>query len=186
GVAWPGFAGFTPYSGGIGYSESWGPRQPTWRHAPDVAGYLARIHQLTQAGTNKIDVVVFRQKGYSKTGIGAGWFTANGIPNGWTHSFASEPILSLPSAKVARGRLAPDGPAYKALFVEGDRFQGKESTLTVSAAERILELTRQGLPVVFLGDWSAATVPGVAKEGENERLRSVLGRLFAQPKVKVV
>ncbi|WP_395106800.1 glycosyl hydrolase [Actinomadura sp. SCN-SB] len=186
GVNWPGFAGFTPYNGGIGYAESWGPRQPTWRHVPDVADYFARVHGITQAGKNRIDVAVFRQKGYSKTGIGAGWFTANGIPIGWTHSFASEPILSLPSATVSGGRLAPNGPAYKALFVEGDRFAGKKSTLTVSAAERILALTRKGLPVVFMGDWSAATVPGVAKDGENERLRAVLRQLFDQPKVKVV
>ncbi|XVQ08432.1 glycosyl hydrolase [Spirillospora sp. CA-255316] len=186
GVNWPGFAGFTPYNGGIGYAESWGPRQPTWRHAPDVSAYLGRVHQLTQAGQNRIDIAVFRQKGLSKTGIGAGWFTAGGIPIGWTHQFASEPVLDLPSATVSGGRLAPRGPAYKALFVEGDRFSGRETTLTVSAARRILDLTREGLPVVFVGDWSAATVPGVAKDGENERLRAVLKELFAQPKVRAV
>ncbi|MEV6816988.1 glycosyl hydrolase, partial [Micromonospora sp. NPDC051296] len=39
GAQWPGFAAFSPYNGnGIGFSESWGPRQPTWGHVPGVAG----------------------------------------------------------------------------------------------------------------------------------------------------
>jgi hypothetical protein len=186
GVAWPGFAGFTPYNGGIGFSESWGPRQPTWRHVADVATYLARVHQVMQAGTNRVDVAVFRQKGYTKTGIGAGWFTANGVPLGWTHQFVSAPILELRSATVSGGRLNARGPSYKALFVEGDRFAGKECTLPLKTAERLLAFTKKGLPLVFLGDWSVATVPGVAKDGENEKLRSKLTELFAQPKVRVV
>ncbi|MFD0684807.1 glycosyl hydrolase, partial [Actinomadura fibrosa] len=186
GAAWPGFAAFTPYNGGIGFSESWGPRQPTWRHVPDVAAYLGRIHQTMQAGAPRADVAVFRQKGYTKTGIGAGWFTASGVPLGWTHQFISAPLLDLPSAKVSGGRLAPDGPAYKALFVEGDRFSGKECTLPLDSARTMLKLTRAGLPIVFLGDWSAATVPGIARDGENEKLRAVLKDLFAQPRVRNV
>ncbi|TDC45020.1 alpha-L-rhamnosidase [Actinomadura sp. KC345] len=186
GAAWPGFAGFTPYDGGIGYSESWGPRQPTWRHVPDVAGYLARIHHTMQAGKSRVDVAVFRQKGYTKTGIGAGWFTKSGVPLGWTHQFVSAPLLELPSATVSGGRLAPEGPAYKVLFVEGDRFSGKECTLPLGTARTMLKLTKAGLPLVFMGDWSAATVPGIAREGENERLRAVLKDLFAQPRVRNV
>ncbi|MEU6034772.1 glycosyl hydrolase [Actinomadura sp. NPDC047616] len=186
GVAWPGFAGFTPYNGGIGYAESWGPRQPTWRHAPDIAAYLGRVHHVMQSGTNRIDIAVFRQKGYSKTGIGAGWFTGTGVPLGWTHQFISAATLELPSATVSGGRLAPKGPAYKAVFVEADRFSSGDRTIPVRSAEKLLRLTKAGLPIVFLGDWSAATVPGVPKAGENERLRAVLKELFAQPKVRVV
>ncbi|TDD87807.1 alpha-L-rhamnosidase [Actinomadura darangshiensis] len=186
GAAWPGFAAFTPYNGGIGYSESWGPRQPTWRHVPDVAAYMSRVHQAMQAGESRIDVAVFRQKGYSKTGIGAAWFTKSGVPVGWTHQFVSAPVLDLPSATVSDGRLAPDGPAYKVLFVEGDRFSGKECTLPLDTARTMLKLTKAGLPLVFLGDWSAATLTGLAHDGENERLRALLKQLFAQPRVRNV
>jgi alpha-L-rhamnosidase len=186
GVNWPGYAAFTPYNGGVGYSESWGPRHPTWRHVRDVSGYLSRVHQVMQAGTVRVDVAVFRQKGYTKTGIGANWFTASGIPLGWTHQFLSAPLLDLPSAAVSGGRLAPGGPGYKALFVEGDLFAGGDRTLPVAVAEKLLGYTRAGLSLIFLGDWSVAKVPGVAKEGENERLRTILAELFAQPKVRVV
>ncbi|MFI6514907.1 glycosyl hydrolase [Spirillospora sp. NPDC050679] len=184
GAAWPGFAAFTPYNGGIGYSESWGPRHPTWRHFPDLAGYLTRVHQAGQAGVNKVDVAVFRQKGYTKTGIGASWFTSDGVPSGWTHQLLSAPLLERSEARVSGGRLAPKGPAYKVLVVEGDLFSGGVRTLPVATAERLLEFSRAGLPLLFVGDWSAPTVPGVPREGENERLRALVAGLLRRPKVR--
>ncbi|MEV8569562.1 glycosyl hydrolase [Streptomyces sp. NPDC051322] len=186
GVKWPGYAAFTPYHGKVGYGESWGPRQPTWQHIPDVSGYLSRIHQVLQSGTARADVAVFRQTGYTATGIGASWFTASGIPLGWTHQFISGPLLELPHAKVSGGRLAPDGPAYKALFIEGDFFSGSTCTLRVADAERLLDFTMAGLPIVMLGAWDTATVPGVPADGENERLRTVVSDLLAQPRVRRV
>ncbi|WP_329133175.1 glycosyl hydrolase [Streptomyces sp. NBC_01476] len=186
GVQWPGYAAFTPYHGGIGYGESWGPRQPTWRHITDISGYLSRVHQVLQTGRPRVDVAVFRQSGYVDTGLGASWFTATGITLGWNHAFISEPLLSLPSAKVTGGKLAAHGPAYQAVFVEGDRFYGMDTTLSVATAERFLTYTRAGLPIVFLGDWSAPTVPGVDPGGRNDRLRAVLAELLAQPRVRVV
>ncbi|MGI5282367.1 glycosyl hydrolase [Nonomuraea polychroma] len=186
GAAWPGFAAFTPYNGTVGYAESWGPRQPTWRHMADISGYFARVHAVLRAGTPRADVAVLRQTGYTKTGIGAGWFTASGIPLGWTHQFLSAPLLDLPAAKVAGRRLAPDGPAYKALFVEGDKFYANECTMTVDVARRLLEYAEAGLPIVLLGDWRAASVPGVARDGENERLRTLIGALLTGPSVRMV
>ncbi|ROO88681.1 secreted protein [Actinocorallia herbida] len=186
GVNWPGFAAFTPYGGKVGYSESWGPRQPAWTHTRDVADYLARVHAVTQAGRMRADIAVFRQTGYSKTGLGATWFTATGIPLGWTHQFISEPILALKSAKVRGGRFAPDGPAYKAIVIEGDKFYSSAPTVSVEVAEKFLGYADAGLPIVFIGDWSAATTSGVAIGTEAARLGTLLGRLFAHPKVRNV
>ncbi|KAB8196015.1 alpha-L-rhamnosidase [Nonomuraea phyllanthi] len=186
GAGWPGFAAFTPYGGTAGYSESWGPRQPTWHHITDVSGYFARIHQIMREGAPRADVAVLRQTGYTKTGLGASWFTASGVPTGWTHQFVSPPLLDLPAARVSSGRLAPSGPAYKALFVEGDKFYAGERTMTVPTAERLLEYARDGLPIVLLGAWEAASVPGVPGDGENERLRAVVAGLLAEPTVRVV
>uniref|UniRef100_A0AAU1UH35 Glycosyl hydrolase n=1 Tax=Streptomyces sp. NBC_00119 TaxID=2975659 RepID=A0AAU1UH35_9ACTN len=186
GVKWPGYAAFTPYHGKVGYGESWGPRQPTWQHVPDISGYLSRIHQVLQSGTARADVAVFRQTGYTATGIGASWFTASGVPLGWTHQFISAPLLELPGAKVSGGRLAPQGPAYKALFIEGDFFSGSACTLRVRDAERLLDFTKAGLPIVMLGAWDNATVPGLPADGENERLQTVIGELLTQPRVRRV
>ncbi|MGW0828367.1 glycosyl hydrolase [Streptomyces sp. NPDC002845] len=186
GVGWPGFAAFSPYNGAAGYGESWGPRQPTWRHIDDITGYLGRVHRVLQAGTARADVAVFRQTGYSATGIGASWLTSTGVPLGWTHQFLSGPLLDLPAATVARGRLAAEGPAYKALFVEADFFYGSTPTLAEADARKLLEFATAGLPVVLLGGFDQALTPGVPAEGETERLREVLARLLALPGVRRV
>ncbi|BCL32862.1 hypothetical protein GCM10017557_77210 [Streptomyces aurantiacus] len=186
GVNWPGYAAFTPYKGVAGYGESWGPRHPTWTHVSDVSGYLGRVHQVLQTGRAKADVAVFRQTGYSATGIGASWFTATGITLGWTHQFLSGPLLDLPSATVREGRLAPDGPAYKALFVEGDFFYGSTVTLALRDARALLRLTRAGLPVVLLGAWDTVVPSGVPDTGESDELLSVVKELLAQPLVRKV
>ncbi|MDH6622502.1 hypothetical protein M2271_000289 [Streptomyces sp. LBL] len=186
GVSWPGFAAFSPYNGASGYGESWGPRQPTWRHAEDIAGYLGRVHQVLQTGTPRADVAVFRQTGYTATGIGASWFTATGVPLGWTHQFLSGPLLDLPAARVSGGRLAPDGPAYKALFVEGDFFYGSTPTLALADARKLLGLARAGLPMVLFGAFDQALTPGVPDRDETDRLREVLARLLALPHVRSV
>ncbi|MEU6536937.1 glycosyl hydrolase [Streptomyces sp. NPDC047000] len=182
-VAWPGFAAFSPYNGTPGYGESWGPRQPTWRHIGDISGYLGRVHRVLRTGTPQADVAVFRQTGYTATGIGASWFTSTGIPLGWTHQFLSGPLLDLPSATVSGRRLAPDGPAYKALFVEGDFFYSSTPTLALDDAGKILDLAEAGLPVVLYGAFDQALTPGVPADGETDRLRGVLTRLLALPNV---
>ncbi|CAL9655527.1 hypothetical protein SUDANB145_06760 [Streptomyces sp. enrichment culture] len=186
GAAWPGFAAFSPYSGAPGYGESWGPRQPTWDHLPDIAGYLGRVHRVLQAGVTRADVAVFRQTGYTATGIGASWFTSTGVPLGWSHQFLSGPLLDLPAATVEGGRLAPDGPAYKALFVEGDFFYSSTPTLALADARKLLALAAKGLPVVLLGAFDQALTPGVPADGETEKLREVLARLLALPNVALV
>ncbi|MGW7696178.1 glycosyl hydrolase [Streptomyces asiaticus] len=182
-VSWPGFAAFSPYNGGPGYGESWGPRQPTWRHMEAIAGYLGRVHHVLQTGTARADIAVFRQTGYTATGIGASWLTATGVPLGWTHQFLSGPLLDLPRATVSGGRLAPRGPAYKALFVEGDFFYGSTPTLALPDARKLLEFAEKGLPVVLLGAFDRALTPGVPARGETRRLRRILARLLALPNV---
>ena len=180
GVTWPGFAAFSPYyNGAVGYGDAWGPRTPQWRHIRDVSDYLARTQLVLQTGTPRYDIVFLRQKGWASTGIGAPWATNNGIPIGWTHSFATPALLDLPRAKVRRGRLAPDGPAYKVMIIGPDQFRGAERTMAVSTAERVLELGRAGLPIVFLGDWSTAEPVGLAQPGETDELRALLTKVQA-------
>ena len=48
---WPGFSAFSPLNNVAGYGESWGPRQPTWKHASDISGYFARNQEVMQTGT---------------------------------------------------------------------------------------------------------------------------------------
>lgn len=176
GAAWPGFAAFSPYNGnGIGYAEAWGPRQPTWRHVSGVAGWFRRTQKILRTGTARADLAFFRQKGFTATGIGAPWATNDGIPIGWTHGFVDEASLDLPAAKVRDGRLGP--PRYQAVILDGDAFRGKDHTLGVRAARRLVEIARAGLPVIVIGDW--ADVHPV-------ELQPLLTQLLAQPGTRVV
>jgi hypothetical protein len=190
GARWPGFAAFSPYDGGPGFSEAWGPRHPTWGHASAIADYLGRNQLVLQSGTPKIDVAILRQRGFSGTGVGTPWFTAGmgASPTsiGWTHQIITHRLLDLPAATVEHGRLAPDGPAYKVLVLEGDVFAGRAPSLEVRTAERLLELAAAGLAIVIIGAWDAARVPGLERAGENARLQDLIAELLTKPTVRHV
>lgn len=183
-VRWPGFAAFSPYDGAPGYGEAWGPRQPTWGHVPDVSGFLARTQHVLQLGRNQVDIANLHQKGYAGSGFGAPWVTSDGIPIGWTHTIVSPRLLHLPSARVKNGRLAPGGPNYKVLLFEGDAFAaGRETTLQLDTAERLLAFAKAGLPIVVIGNWSNPRTPGLPKAGELAQLKALVDELLAQPNV---
>ena len=133
-------------------------------------------------------MVFLRQKGWTSTGIGAFWATNDGIPLGWTHSFATPALLDLPLATVRGGRLAPDGPAYKAMIVGTDQFRGQVATMAVSTARRVLELGRAGLPIVFVRDWSDPRPVGLPEgtpDAEAAELRDLVAQIKALPTTRV-
>ncbi|NUU24897.1 MAG: alpha-L-rhamnosidase, partial [Streptomycetaceae bacterium] len=183
GAGWPGFAAFSPYNGGTGYGEAWGPRTPNWQHVRGISDYLARNQQILRTGVNRVDIGVLWQKGYAGSGLGASWFSADGVPVGWTHLFLSPRLLTLPSARVRDGRLAPDGPAFKALLVDGDIMINREHTLQIDVAEKLIGYARAGLRIIVIGDWADGHVPGLPRPGDNERLRALLTELLALPTV---
>ncbi|WP_168798220.1 glycosyl hydrolase, partial [Nocardioides sp.] len=186
-VTWPGFAAFSPYyNGAIGFGEAWGPRTPQWEHIPGIAAYLARTQLLLQTGTPKYDIAFWRHKGWASTGIGPQWITNNGTKLGWSHAFVDAALLELDQAQVRGGRLAPDGPSYKALVVGPDSLRGNAVTLDLRAARRILELGRSGLPIVLIGDWSQVTPVGRTDEAAVAEVRELVGRIAALPTTRTV
>ena len=127
----------------------------------DVAGWFARTQWVLRRGRARADLAYFRQKGYTATGIGAPWQTNDGIPVGWTHGFVDEASLALPAAVVRGGRLAPGGPGYRALILDGDAFNGKDAHPPVRAARRLLAYAKDGLPIVVIGSWGDAHPAGL-------------------------
>ena len=136
-----------------------------------------------QTGRNTADVGVLIQTGYVAAGYGAPYFTADtreasqvlkdgGNHVGWTNEMISESILDLPNATVRNQRLAPDGPNFKALVLEGDVAFSRSILLRVATAQKLLDWAKAGLPVVIVGNWSAPSVPGLAKPGENATLKA--------------
>lgn len=186
-VTWPGFAAFSPYyNGAIGFGEAWGPRTPQWQHIPGIAAYLARTQLVLQTGTPKYDVAFWRHKGWASTGIGPQWITNNGTKLGWSHSFVSASLLALDGVDVANGRLAPDGPAYKAVVVGPDNLRSNAFTMEIDGAKRLLALGRKGLPIVLIGDWSQVTVAGRDSEAATAEVRSLMAQIGALPTTRTV
>ncbi|KAF2423380.1 glycosyl hydrolases family 2 [Tothia fuscella] len=161
-TAWPGFAAFSPLNGGRspGYGENWGPGMPMWRHISDLAVYFARMQYFTRLGTPKYDVAFFTQKGYIGSGIGATWLSKDGVRRGWNYGFVSPSMLGLKGAVVKEGRLAPEGPGYGALIVDGDPFADGAKVLSQEMVGRIGELAGEGLRVVVVGGWSNVSAYG--------------------------
>ncbi len=84
---------------------------------------------------------------------------------------------------MKNGRFAPDGLNAKALIFEGDAFAGRETTLQLDSAERILAFAKAGLPVVLSGDWSNPRTPGIPQPGELAQLKALVDELLALPNV---
>ncbi|HWU24011.1 MAG TPA: glycosyl hydrolase, partial [Nocardioides sp.] len=186
-VTWPGFAAFSPYySNAIGYGEAWGPRMPQWQHIPGIAAYIARTQLVLQTGVPRYDVAFWRDKGWASTGIGPQWITNNGTKYGWSHSFMSASLLELDAAVVRDGRLAPDGPAYKALVIGPDSLRSNAVTLDIDGAEKVLELGRAGLPIVLIGDWSAVTPVGRSDDASIAEIRGLVAQIGALPTTRAV
>jgi len=183
GATWPGFAAWSPDSGGIGFSEAWGPRQPTWQHFPDIASFLSRTQWVLQTGVPRYDLVFYRQKGYTATGIGAPWSTNSGIPIGWTHAFATDRVLELPGVNVQGGRLAPDGPAFGAIVLDVDQFGGNQSQISPDGARLLLSFAKAGLPTIVLGDWSAPVSTGLVSAQTNADVAAMIAELLTLPTV---
>lgn len=179
GASWPGFAPFTPFIGGPGFAEPWGPREPTWRHVDQVSGYLARTQKVLQTGRNDVDVAIFHQAGNASSG--APFFEDSGLrDSGYSYNFVSPGTLRLPRASVADGVLAPDGPSYKALVLDN------QSSIDVDVLRKVLKDARAGLPVVVVGS-APSRAAGYADAGASDVLVARLSsRLVAQGAVRQV
>ncbi|MEU0315760.1 glycosyl hydrolase [Nocardioides sp. NPDC006273] len=186
-VTWPGFAAFSPYyNNAIGFGEAWGPRTPQWQHVPGIAAYLARTQLVLQTGAPKYDIAFWGHKGWASTGVGPHWITNNGTKLGWSHSFVSASLLALDGVDVANGRLAPQGPAYKAVVVGPDKLRSNAFTMEIDGAKRLLALGRKGLPIVLIGDWSQATAAGRDDAAATAEVRSLMAEVGALATTRTV
>lgn len=180
GAQWPGFAAFSPYyDDAIGYSEAWGPRTPNWTHVQDISAFIARTQWILQQGRAHYDIAFLRQKGWAQTGIGAPWATRDGIPVGWTHGFLSESSVDHENAVVKNKIFAPGGGDYKAIVVDIDRFRGREATLSVTVAKKLVSFAKSGLPIVLYGDWSSPESTGFHDADTNHEVAGLVVDLKA-------
>ncbi|MEV6106454.1 glycosyl hydrolase [Streptomyces sp. NPDC051940] len=169
-TGWPGWSPFTS-QGGNGFSEAWGPRQPTWADTDKITDWTARVQHVLRQGRPSVDLVVYRHSYGHDVRVPEG-------AAGYTYDYAGPDQLA--GTTVAGGRLAPDGPGYRALVLD------RPPTLPVATARLLLAHARSGLPIVVVGALPDR-VPGAHRAGRQDaELARLLQVLVRQPSVRRV
>jgi len=161
-TSWP---GLTPFV--YEFSEMHGPRQPAWQHYDQYMEMFGREMWVLRRGTPKMDVAVLRYgwdlqfDAVDKTKRNVVFRTDDLTRSGYSYEYVSSYALGLDHVEVENGRLMPSGPAYKALLLN------RAANLTVTAAQRVLSLAQEGLPVVILGSLPD-DIPGYDVDGSSK------------------
>ncbi|CNE72557.1 F5/8 type C domain [Mycobacterium tuberculosis] len=178
---WPGMT----YGGNTSYSEAFGDKGgPNWADYRAVNDNLARMQLVLRQGRPRFDLAVYWQdfgmNGTGTTGSGAGKLIQSSsalAAAGYTYEYLSPAHLKRKDASYSHGALFGDGSAYHAVLLKDQK------TMPVDAAEKLLRLARQGLPVVIVGDVPSA-VPGADDAARRDaRLKSVVSELVRQRRV---
>ncbi|WP_413105647.1 glycosyl hydrolase [Streptomyces sp. Inha503] len=169
-TGWPGFSPFTMEDGN-GFSEAWGPRQPTWADTNIITDWTARMQWVLRQGRPSVDLAVYRQS------YGPDVRVPDGAA-GYTYDFTGP--AQLEGTRVSGGRLAPDGPAYRALILD------RQPTLPVATARLLLSHARAGLPVVIVGNLPTRTPGAHLADQQTARLIRLLDQLLDEPSVRRV
>ncbi|MEU8122318.1 glycosyl hydrolase [Spirillospora sp. NPDC049024] len=175
---WPGMT----YGGNTSYSEAFGDKGgPNWADYRAVNDNLARMQLVLRQGKPRFDLAVYWQdfgmNGTGTTGSGSNKLIQSSsalASAGYTYEYLSPALLRRKDAAYSRGALFGDRSAYHAVLLNDQK------TMPVDAAEKLLRLARQGLPVVIVGDVPSA-VPGHGDAARQDaRLKSVVSELLRQ------
>lgn len=202
---WPGHEGMYAR-----FSERFNCRQPASVHYPQWTKMLGRIQKAMRQGTAVRDIAVLRSDyAFINYGQPKGYdtftnnFSMHGIPYffqdlslqqaGYTYDYFS-PLLLEDEENVSWNSvsLQPDGPAYRAVMLY-------QEMLEFSAAEKLLKIAKDGLPVVFVNNnkeilchdgaeyhhKQAASVSRYLGDSD-EALRRVVDEIKALPNVRTV
>ncbi|MFV0399291.1 MAG: glycosyl hydrolase [Oscillospiraceae bacterium] len=155
---WPGHEGMYQV-----FSERFNSRQPASRHYPAWTKMLARNQKALRQGAPARDIAILRTDYfYVNYGQPEGYdtfasnFFMHDIPYFWqdlslqqagyTYDYFSPLLLEDTSNVSWTGReLQPNGPAYRAVIVY-------QEGLELSAAKKLLEVVKGGLPILFVNN----------------------------------
>ena len=155
---WPGHEGMYPW-----FSERFNCRQPASIHYPEWTAMLGRIQKAMRQGTAVRDIAILRSDyafiNYFQPEEMCSFtcnFSMNGIPYffqdlslqqaGYTYDYFSPLLLEDEENISFTGTsLQPNGPDYRAVMLY-------QEMLELSAAKKLLEIAKAGLPVVFVNN----------------------------------
>lgn len=178
--------GWCPWCGTYSFADSWNRDWPQFKALPRLTDYLARADAVVSTGRPRVDLTVLNSssdingtQAPDPAGTPQDAFRKALSDAGFT--WDSVTPASLPSpAKVRKGRLLPDGPAYKAVIVQD------QEALPADTAERLVRLARAGLPVVVQGA-VPTRADGYADPGDGDgRVDRAIGKLRGLGNVRFV
>ena len=187
---WPGL-GFAVNK--VSFSNAWNRTEPYWIDAAAINAYFARNHMVLTQGAAKTDVAVYMRSYSSPSAYSTSdpsnrrWQDVSLQRAGFTWDYLNEELFSLPNAVVRGGRLAVDGPAYKALVFDRDLYPTSNTArggLSLVAARKILEYAKGGLPVIFVGrpTGTASVMPGAS----DAALSAIVDEILSQKRSRLV
>jgi hypothetical protein len=133
--SWPGWHAFQNLFG-----EPWTPRQIHWNDVPILAGFIARNQAVLQNGRPQVDLAFYKEENADVQHLPVL------LNNGYTYEVVTKLALKEKSAVVKNKRLAPDGPAYKAILLNNQK------AISMEGADKLIELAKSGLPVAIYGN----------------------------------
>jgi hypothetical protein len=182
---WPGYHNF----GQAGFSNAWGPRDPDWLDARQYNDYFARLAQVLTQGRARTDVAVYMQNYLYPQPMmvadGSGfrlWRDTKLQEAGYTRDYLDPELLR--KATVQGKRLAPTGPAYRALIIDGELQPASDPdkhSMPLEIVRRILGYAQQGLPVIVVGS-PPDHVPG-NRPDQDPSVQRVIAALLTEPAV---
>lgn len=188
---WPGYmSGF----GGSTAFNRWGSREPAYSDYDELNAHIGRVQEFLQEGKSRTDVgfVYNSWTQGMKSGGEDGSFTENSMnqmlahqgiiyrstelqDNGYTYDYFSPDFLFNEDVYYDTETGTIEGAGYRALVI----FQ---EMLDYSAAEKILELAKQGLPVVIVG--SKAATSTTFNDGKDADLAAIMEEMKSLDNVK--
>lgn len=188
---WPGYmAGF----GGSTAFNRWGSREPASSDYDEFNAHIGRVQQFVQEGKSRTDVgfVYNSWTQGMKSGGEDGSFTENSMnqklahqgiiyrstelqDNGYTYDYFSPDFLFNEDVYYDKETGTIEGAGYRALVL----FQ---EMLDYDAAVKILELAKEGLPVVIVGSNTATKT--MFNDGKDEDLAKVMEEMKSLDNVR--
>lgn len=202
-VYWPGYEGMMPM-----FSERFSERQPASVDYPDLTDHLTRLQTALRQGDIQMDIGILRNDYYINNSIcfalsgdyydnyfhrneGYYWTDMTLQNKGYTYDYFSQYLLQNPELTVSNNVLNEEGAAYQALIIY-------QNEMPYESAERLLEMAKEGLPLVIVDGASemirndvwvtyekAASTTG-ANDGKDDQLNEIMEEIRALENVAVI
>lgn len=170
---WPGWT-FEFGTTGFGAFDR---RQAFGEYLYQFNNYVARTQAVLQTGVAQVDLAILQgtEGRYSMPPSEKELQVL--LDSGYSYNFIDEAMMELPSARVNRGVLAANGPAYKALVVLN------ATKMTVDGVDRLISYAEAGLPIILYSS-DVTKVFGTNKPGYTDEI--VTKRFAGLKKMKKV